>query len=143
MYPRPPEESQNAGKFAWQIIYRTKEKCLEKAIGYVIKKLTKWFGRDRCVKLKQIEAKSNQNVPKMHVRVLFTQRACWLSPWLRCQQQYIYTYVITLHVQYFNSVVLVAYIFGTDWSIYFKFGHDPKNASTVSLQENLRVFNQC
>ena len=51
----------------------------------------------------------------------------------------------------FNSVelyVLVAYIlvwaiFGTDWSIYFKFGHNPRNALTVSLQENLSVFNQC
>ena len=39
VYPRRLKVSQNAGKFAWQIIYRTKEKCLETKIGYVIKKL--------------------------------------------------------------------------------------------------------
>jgi hypothetical protein len=53
VYPRPPKESQNAGKFVWQILYRTKEKCLETILGYVTKKLAKWFGRDSCVKLKQ------------------------------------------------------------------------------------------
>ena len=60
--------SQNAGKFVWQIIYRTKEKCLAEDIGYVTKKLAKWFGRDSCVKLKQIEAKFNVKwVEKTHV----------------------------------------------------------------------------
>ena len=31
-------------------------------IGYVTKKLAKWFGRDSCVKLKQIEAKFNDKI---------------------------------------------------------------------------------
>ena len=39
VYPRRMKVSQNAGKFVWQIIYRTKEKCLAEDIGYVTKKL--------------------------------------------------------------------------------------------------------
>ena len=141
MYPRPPEESQNAGKFVWQIIYRTKEKCLENAIGYVIKKLAKWFGRDRCVKLRQIEAKFNQNVAQSCTCAFFKISArCWMSPWLRCKAAVI---LILLNCMYLLNCILVWAIFGTDWSIYFKFGHNPRNALTVSLQENLSVFNQC
>ena len=55
-------------RIVWQIIYRTKEKCLAEEIGYVTKKLAKWFGRDSCVKLKQIEAKFNETIVyKTHV----------------------------------------------------------------------------
>ena len=49
-HPRT-EVPQNAGKFVWQIIYRTKEKCLETITGYVTKKLAEYFGQKKCRKI--------------------------------------------------------------------------------------------
>ena len=62
VYPRRPKVSQNAGKFVWQIIYRTKEKCLAEEIGYVTKKLAKWFGCESFVKSEQIDVKFNKTI---------------------------------------------------------------------------------
>ena len=110
----PPERSvlKFAGKFVWQILYRTKEKCLETIIGYVTKKLAKWFGRDSCVKLKQIEAKFNQNVLNLHVRFFLYQRACWLSPWIRCQVR---SSTAAVHCKVFQ--------FCCTWGVYFSVGY--------------------
>ena len=60
MYHPRTEVPQNAGKFVWQIIYRTKEKCLETITGYVTKKLAEWFGRTSCIKMNQIEEIFNE-----------------------------------------------------------------------------------